>query len=130
MAKKVKSQKKASGRKKFSVLINQKLQLVPFNVVLAAFFFAATLCLTTLENHQIHQRVLGLQTQNGNDQQAIIAWEQILQEQPSYRDGWLQLATLYLKEGNKAKAKEALRRAKTIDPNNENILSLEKLLEN
>jgi len=130
MAKKVKSQKKASQPQKCLTTINQKLQSVPLNIVLAAFFFTLTLCLLNLENLQFRQKVLGLQTQIKAEQQTLMAWEQILQERPDYRDGWLQLSALYLKMGDKIKAKEALLRAKAIDPNNENILSLEKLLEN
>ena len=75
------------------------------------------------------QKILGQQTQIRADQQTITAWEQILEERPDYRDGWIQLAAAYYKIGERLKAKQALEKAKALDPNNETILNFEKFLE-
>jgi len=85
--------------------------------------------LVTIENKKQEQKILGLQTQLKADQQTIAAWEQILEERPDYRDGWIQLAAAYYKIGDKQKAKEALQKAKLIDPDNEIILNFEKFLD-
>lgn len=107
-----------------------RLQNVPLNVAFGLFFFAGAICLLTHEGLRAKQRVLGLQAQANAQQEITYAWEEILKERPDYRDGWLQLSALYLEQGDKLKAKEALLRAKLLDPNNDNILSLQKLLEN
>ena len=92
-------------------------------------FFLLTLFSVNLENQRMFKKVLGAQTQLKLDQQTIAAWEQILDERPDYRDGWIQLAAAYYKIGDKQKAKEALLKAKALDPTNEVILNFEKLLE-
>ena len=129
MAKKTKTKKQNPYWKYFSIL-DQKLRALPKNVIFALVFFAACICLLNYEDFKINQKVLGIQTQIKAEQQTIYDWEQIVRERPGYRDGWLQLSALYLKTGDKIKAKSALSQAKIIDPNNENIISLEKLLEN
>lgn len=60
----------------------------------------------------------------------ILKYEELVKQFPDYRDGWLKLAVTYYENGNNEKAKEALFQAKTIDTNNEVVLSLEKLLKN
>lgn len=90
--------------------------------------FLVCLSLVNLENQKLAQKILGAQTQLKADQQTITVWEQILDERPDYRDGWVQLAAAYYKIGDKQKAKEALLKAKAIDPTNEVILNFEKLL--
>ena len=69
-----------------------------------------------------------MQTELKTDQKTAFDWEQILTERPDYRDGWIYLAAAYYKLGNKEKAKQALSRAKTLDPTNVTILSFEELL--
>lgn len=84
--------------------------------------------MVNIENQRTAQKILGAQTHLKLDQKIITYWEQILEERPDYRDGWIQLAAAYLKTGEKSKAKEALSRAKTLDPTNETILNFEKLI--
>lgn len=86
--------------------------------------------LVTVENKKQEQKILGIQTQLKADQQTIAAWEQILAERPDYRDGWVHLAAAYYKAGDKQKARQALQKAKALDPTNEIILNFEKLLGN
>lgn len=102
--------------------------LFPINISFAIVFLLASLTLLHSENRRIDSRTLGSQTKVGSKQETVYQWEQILTERPDYRDGWIELATLYYQLGEKEKAKEAISQAKNLDPNNENILSFEKFL--
>lgn len=106
--------------------MNKKINL---KLVLSLIFFLVCLSLVNLENQRTAQKILGAQTQLKANLQSITAWEQILDERPDYRDGWVQLAAAYFKADEKIKAKEALQKAKELDPTNEVILNFEKLLE-
>lgn len=105
------------------------LKKINLKLILSLIFFIVCLSLISFENQKSTQKILGAQTQLKADQQTIAAWEQILVERPDYRDGWIQLAAAYYKIGDKQKAKEALLKAKALDPTNEVILNFEKLLE-
>lgn len=109
--------------------LDKKAKKIPKNIILAFLFLIPSLFLLKSENKRINQRVLGLQTQLKADQKTAFDWEQILAERPDYRDGWIQLAAIYYKLGDREKAREALGRAKLLDSTNETILSFEKLLE-
>lgn len=61
-------------------------------------------------------------------QRLIIAWEQIINDKPNYRDGYLQLAYLYYKLSEDGKAKQALQKALELDPNFEPAQELERIL--
>lgn len=104
-------------------------QEIPKSFLLSLAVFLASIFLVNLENQRLSQKILGQQTQIKADQQTITAWEQILEERPDYRDGWIQLAAAYYKIGERLRAKEALEKAKALDPNNETILNFEKFLE-
>jgi len=110
--------------------LDRKAKKIPKNIILSFLFCAVSLLLLRAENRRIYQRILGLQTQLKANWEEVSSWEQILNERPDYRDGWIQLAAVYHKLGNIPKAKEALLRAKALDPTNETILSFEKFLEN
>jgi len=103
---------------------------IPKNVFFALFFCVVSLFLLRSEETRAQQRTLGLQTQIKADQKSIYEWEQILLERPDYRDGWIQLAANYYQSGDKDHALEAILKAKSLDPNNEIILSFEKFLNN
>jgi len=106
------------------------LSKIPLNLAFSVLFLTVSFLLFNLENKRIDKRVLGLQTQIKTDHETAHKWEQILIERPDYRDGWIQLAAIYNQLGNKDKAKEALKNAKNIDPNNQLIAAFEKFLEN
>jgi cytochrome c-type biogenesis protein CcmH/NrfG len=101
---------------------------IPKKFILSLIFYLGSMLLVTIENKKQEQKILGIQTQLKADQQTIAAWEQILEERPNYRDGWIQLAAAYYKIGDKQKAKEALQKAKELDPTNEVVLNFEKLI--
>lgn len=104
------------------------IKKLPKKFILSLFFYFFSMLLVTFENKKQEEKILGAQIQLKTDQETIVAWEQILEERPDYRDGWIQLAAAYYKIGDKQKAKEALSRAKAIDPANKTILNFEKLL--
>lgn len=106
-----------------------KIKTLPINIIVAVLLFSSAFVALKNEDYKAKQRTLGLQTQIKADQETIYQWEQILQERPDYRDGWVQLSASYYKAGNKEKAKEALQKALEIDPNNEQLLSFEKLIQ-
>ncbi len=117
------------------ILNKQKLRFyffkkIPKNIFLASFFLLVSLILLKTEDKRINQRILGLQTQLNTDLKTTYDWEQILAERPDYRDGWIQLSAIYYKLGEKQKAKEAILKAKSLDPNNQTILSLEEIFGN
>lgn len=58
----------------------------------------------------------------------IVRWELIVQQIPTYRDGYIKLATLYWKVRDDEKAKIALTKAYQIDPNYEEIKALKTQL--
>ncbi len=114
---------------KYLPTLDKKLRKTPPNVVFALLFFILACLVLRAENLKTNRRVLGLQAEIQNQRQEIASWKKIVEEKPDFRDGWLQLAAAYAEAGNKEKAQEALSQAKAIDPNNEVIPSLEKLLE-
>jgi len=140
MARKILKSPKTSGKKfKFYfpkkilwnpfAYLDKKAKKLPYNIILAAIFVVVSFFLLKEENDRRNQRILGLQTELKTDQKTAFDWEQILTERPDYRDGWIQLAAIYHKLGNKEKAMVALEQAKLLDPTNETILSFEKILE-
>lgn len=58
----------------------------------------------------------------------IKEWEEIVEKTPTYRDGYLKLATLYWQLRQDDKAKAALERVKEIDPNYGATYELEEKL--
>lgn len=58
----------------------------------------------------------------------ISFWKSLVEKTPTYRDGYLKLATLYWQLNEDEKVKENLKAAKTIDPNYQETYELEKRL--
>ncbi len=97
-------------------------------IFLSTVLFLSTFLLVQLDNQKRAQKILGSETKLKTDQETILAWEQILEERPDYRDGWVQLAAIYYKADQTDKARQALLKAKTLDPTNEVVLNFEKFL--
>ncbi|HUV72409.1 MAG TPA: hypothetical protein VMW25_05350 [Clostridia bacterium] len=113
----------------FFFILRRKLEKIPLRVLLALVIFLSLSLLLQKERDKTKEKVLGWQAEVRTTQEKAYAWKQLLAEKPDYRDGWLQLVGLYLELNSPQEAKEALFQAKTLDPNNEKILVLEKLLE-
>lgn len=67
-------------------------------------------------------------SQRASIEQEIAKWKEVVTQTPTYRDGYLKLAALYWKLNEDEKAKEALDRAKDIDPNYEETENLRRTL--
>ncbi len=67
--------------------------------------------------------VLGAET-NQSDERYY--WEHIAATNPTYRDAWLEIASLEAEAGNVEYARSLILRAKSIDPNSIKIMNLEK----
>ena len=52
--------------------------------------------------------------QAGKDEEAILAFEEVVKIDPTFFDGWSNLAMLYEKTGNEEKAVEAFRNSKKV----------------
>ncbi|PIV00394.1 hypothetical protein COS55_03610 [Candidatus Shapirobacteria bacterium CG03_land_8_20_14_0_80_40_19] len=107
--------------------LDRKAKHLPKNVLVGLLFFIAAITALNSEKQRMDLRTLGMQAQVKADQETIYKWEQLAQERPDYRDGWIQLAVAYYKSSDKEKALWALQKAKEIDPNNETLLKIEKL---
>jgi len=106
------------------------LKSIPKNVFLALVLFLVAIALLNSEKQRMDLRTLGIQAQIKTDQETIYKLEQLTQERPNYRDGWIQLAVAYYKNNDKDRALEALQKAKQIDPNNETLSQVEELWNN
>lgn len=87
--------------------------LVIFLLFIAGFNF---------ENFLAGKRVLGIETQNQIYEQKLLKeqrlyWKEFLAENPTYLDGWVELANIELKLGNLEEAKSSFEKAKAINPN-------------
>lgn len=129
----VKNQENPSFSPRFNsnlfFILKRKVEKIPLRVLLALTIFLGLTIPLQLEKEKKQESVLGLQAQAQEAQKKAFEWEKILRNRPDFRDGWLQLAAIYYKIGDKQKAREAIVQAKALDPNNESILSLEKFLE-
>ena len=88
-----------------------------------------------LENFLVGKRVLGTQTQNQKDEQQLLKeqklyWQGLLATNPTYLDGWIELANVQLKLGEKEEARLSLAQAKNINPNSLKTKNLEESLKN
>lgn len=88
-----------------------------------------------LENFLAGKRVLGLKTQNQIGEQELLKeqksyWEDFLAENPTYLDGWIELANIELKLGKLEEAKLSLDKAEAISPNSSKVKALEETLKN
>lgn len=106
-----------------------KLKKIPKSFWLSLIFCVFSIFEVNIQNKRFEQKILGAKIQVKQNQQTVAYWEQIVKERPNYRDGWIHLAASYYKIGEKQKAKDAIKRAKELDPTNQTILNFEKFLE-
>jgi hypothetical protein len=106
MAKKVKP---AKNDNLFLTFIFVSLLVSAFNII----FFI---------NTRMASRVLGAQTENVEEEpNPLIAekafWSDIVEKNPTYRDGYIELSDIEMKLGNRKRSEELLRLARGVDPN-------------
>ena len=83
--------------------------------ILAIFNFA-------LQPNKTEPVVLG---ENIELEYEAVYWTKFLQENPNYAVGWLELARIQIKLGKKQEASSSLQNAKNIDPNLDEIYTIE-----
>ena len=96
--------------------------------ILSVVFFLISFALVKVEDKRKAQKILGAQAQLRIGKESVQAWEEILEKRPDYLDGWIHLAIAYYQVGDFNKVQETLKKAKELDPINEIVLNLEKLL--
>lgn len=69
--------------------------------------------------------VLGIKTSPENER---VYWKNIVEENPTYRDGFIELARIETEMGEQEASNKALDKAKLIDPNSVNLLRVEREL--
>lgn len=80
---------------------------------------------TSLWNEYQNLAVQVYRKENLNDQ--INYWEKLIKNQPTYRDGYLELSFLYYQLNYEEPAFRYWKKAKEIDPNNKTVLEMESL---
>lgn len=109
--------------------IEVKADKIPKKMIFALSFFLTSFILLNYQNAKDKQQVLGIQTSLRTQEMLTYEWQAVVNQYPDYRDGWLQLAFQYVKNNEINKAKDALKTARELDPNNEVIIKLEQLIQ-
>lgn len=107
----------------------KRLILTPV-ISVAVLLFTAAVILLNLHLSRL-PTVLGSQTEKrepGIDQSQYLFWKTAAENNPQYRDAYIQLAIHAYTLGKNGEAYEALLKASELDPNSETILSLEKII--
>jgi cytochrome c-type biogenesis protein CcmH/NrfG len=84
-----------------------------------------------LEKVVSEKRVLGARNEESITAEALLAqqktfWEKFTQENPTYLEGWVELANISFQMGNQEEALVFLEKAKTINQNSEKVKALEE----
>ena len=89
-----------------------------------------TLSLINLNSFVDNKRVLGVSYEQPvrNVSSEIAFWQEFLAKNPTYFDGWIELAGLKFEAGNKETGYSALNKARQINPNSEKLKILEESL--
>jgi len=73
-----------------------------------------------------YKRLVSVQNESELRKEKVAFWEDFVKKHPDYRDGYLILVSLYLRDGNNKKAKDSFEMAKYLDPNNEFVKQAEE----
>lgn len=114
----------AKARKKENIFENE---------VAYIFVFLGVILLLLLSTFNLNlylnkQKVLGSATIEPNSHTEIAFWEDFLNENENYIEGWFELAELKMDEGDISGAREALIKVEKINPNSERLMKLKKSL--
>lgn len=78
-------------------------------------------------NNQLESSLLMVNSPDYVNQQ-INYWHDVLKDKPNFRDVYLHLSLLYYQTWDETKAKEAWQKAFYLDPNNQNVKEIGKLI--
>src|SRR3972149_10625863 len=93
----------------------------------------AAIALLTLTSFNLNkflnnQKVLGATIDTSGIENEKVYWEKLVTQNPTYRDGYLQLAIIDNVLGNKEESLMYFQKAKSIDPNSEKISEVKRIL--
>ncbi|HEX6976894.1 MAG TPA: hypothetical protein VF185_00855 [Patescibacteria group bacterium] len=109
---------------------SEKKELVVYIVSGLAIIVLLSLSIININKFLTKQRVLGAEvtTDTASIESEKVFWEKVVKENPTYRDGYLELAIIQSTLGNKVESLKNFEKAKTIDPNSSKITEVQKLL--
>ena len=110
---------KYNSYKKYQIKLLEYLFVILF---LSLTFF-------NLNNYFSKKEVLGVSTENEVNIKKIEYLDKLVQNNPSYLDGYLELVNLEISDSNYLKANEYLESAKSINPNSQELKIIEKGIE-
>ena len=96
---------------------------------LPAFIFAGTVIFFSVINLTLWTLNELAEEKRKPIEREIAGWESLLSKTPTYRDGYLKLATLYWRLKDDQRAIKNLEKAEEIDPNHEETKKLKEKLE-
>ena len=119
------AQTKKSSKKRFGL----KREIM-FLCACCACLILLTLSLINLNLFVDNKRVLGVSYEQPvrNTSSEIAFWQELLAKNPTYFDGWIELAGLSFEAGDKETGYSALNKARQINPNSEKLKMLEESL--
>ena len=115
--------------KSASNIRNTKNELIFFSSI---FFTIVIFLLISFNLYSLEQsqKVLGTKMETKEDlfQKDSRYWKEFLTQHPTYFPGWIELTKYYLSTGNISQAKGVLNKARSIDPNSNEVFNLEAQL--
>jgi tetratricopeptide (TPR) repeat protein len=97
-------------------------------LLIVVFFLLIAFMVIDLKQKIVMAKALSLEKIQVTEE--IKNWEKVVDKYKDYKDGYLELAILQYRMGNKTKAKENLEKVFKIDPNSKEGRELEKFLNN
>lgn len=122
-AKKKTLPKKTKPREK----VSYKFYLIHYSYCLAIIVLL-TIASINLNNYLNSQKVLGASVDASPLQNEKNYWQDLVSKNPSYVDGYLQLAKVSVELGNTNEAQSFINKAISLDPNSTKIISVEREL--
>lgn len=104
-----------TARKKLKILSELKSLIALLTVILVL-----TLAFANLRAYFTPKMILGLGTEVKREEEKVF-WEDFLKKNPTYIDGWIELAQILNEQLDKEGALKAINAAKNIDPNSKKI---------
>ncbi len=105
-------------------------QSISYFLSCLAVIILLSLSIVNINKFLSKQKVLGAQvtTDTSNLESEKTFWQKVIKENPTYRDGYLELALLDNTLGNKTDSLKNFEKAKSIDPNSPKITEVQKIL--
>lgn len=109
---------------------NSKRFIYHFSNIRYVFYSIAILVIlfltaTNLMHYHFNKDILGVRTDLLQEEDY---WADVVNQNPSYLDGWLKLAIIQMQLGEKSKAVESIAKAQSVDPRSEKIRKVKEEL--